>query len=1150
MKNKNGFTLIEILAVIIIIGIVALIAIPSVTGYLNSAKDTTYETYEKSMIDATKNRIIDCVSESGDCELPEGNQSLKVTLDSLIENGYIDNMKDPESNGFCDQTLSYVSIRGKEVSDYTYKACLFCGDYSTDDDDCHRANGDNDLPECGLVTGESSRWTNENRTISVLCSDKTSGCERSAFSKTFTTTTNSIEGKPGVATITITDNSGRTNKCEVNAFVDKTLPTCNIDVEGDYINSVGWYSLEALAILKNIKDDDSGILTYGMGTSVKNKEYNKITQMTFNKGITTVVGYVKDIAGNDNICAQEIRVGTEIPKFNLYYGYQIYPDKEPYLLNDITENGTILTTKSENPRITINNLSKYKGVEKIRITLNNDIPVNTTATIRMGNVVKTAPMVKNAREILFIVPNGNYGSLEITLGEYSDKVYTINKIELYAKDGSTWTNKDITLYVEPVDAGMPTTQVSFLNGQNGSWTNIYNKVYSSVTSNKIITKNGINMQSVPVDYTTRVDKVMPIVNMTAKKATSNTVVTDGTYSNEGLKYLFKIDNVGQSGAKIYYCKDTTNTCEPNIEVANNTEVTDFTSITTNYYIRYRMVSNSYGDGDINVFNAKFDLVKPVCTFQNISTITIDRETDIELTCTDGLSGIVVKDLAVSNFTKSNDNLNIISVSKSEITGGVKYALKVKGVTQGNVTLSLNANSINDKAGNVNDTASLSNLKVNGIFTITLNNQSATNAGTATIYESYKIGWYSNNAATTAISSITIPNRNGYIFDGYYTNTNGGGTNIINAKGTFTSNSYSFFLDDTTIYAKWNACGNGSYCANNARTSCPIGTFGNGTATASTQAEACSVCPGGTYGNGNIGGGSQSASCSACEAGYACSGGTNRVACGPGLYSQGGWSSCRSCTVGTYSTGSANSSCSGCPSGQSSASGSSGCFATVTNYGYTGGIQSFTAPATGNYLLEVWGAQGGADAEYYGGYGGYSRGNVHIAKGTVIYIVVGGQGASSAACASGGYNGGGRAGCDGSSGGGGGATHMGTESKLLKDSAKANLYLVAGGGGGAGHLDSSGGPGATGGGTNGGTVSGGGGTQSSGGSGNAGGSYGVGGTRNGDGGAGGGGLYGGGAATNDYGGGGGSGYIGNVTAGATYNGYQSGNGYARVTWQGE
>ena len=42
-----------------------------------------------------------------------------------------------------------------------------------------------------------------------------------------------------------------------------------------------------------------------------------------------------------------------------------------------------------------------------------------------------------------------------------------------------------------------------------------------------------------------------------------------------------------------------------------------------------------------------------------------------------------------------------------------------------------------------------------------------------------------------------------------------------------------------------------------------------------------------------------------------------------------------------------------------------------NFDYTGGEQTFTAPVSGTYKLETWGAQGGsANETYYGGYGGY------------------------------------------------------------------------------------------------------------------------------------------------------------------------------------
>lgn len=67
-----------------------------------------------------------------------------------------------------------------------------------------------------------------------------------------------------------------------------------------------------------------------------------------------------------------------------------------------------------------------------------------------------------------------------------------------------------------------------------------------------------------------------------------------------------------------------------------------------------------------------------------------------------------------------------------------------------------------------------------------------------------------------------------------------------------------------------------------------------------------------------------------------------------------------------------------------------------NFAYTGSIQTFTAPKTGIYQLETWGAQGGnaEDSENEltarGGYGAYAKGEVLLVQGETIYIGVGGQ----------------------------------------------------------------------------------------------------------------------------------------------------------------
>lgn len=248
---------------------------------------------------------------------------------------------------------------------------------------------------------------------------------------------------------------------------------------------------------------------------------------------------------------------------------------------------------------------------------------------------------------------------------------------------------------------------------------------------------------------------------------------------------------------------------------------------------------------------------------------------------------------------------------------------------------------------------------------------------------------------------------------------------------------------------------------------------------------------------------------------------------------------------------------------------------VAIFSYTGTIQEFVVPATGNYRLDAYGAQGGGvrTTPECGGAAGYSYGYKLLTKGQKLYIVVGGQGTTALAEANstlGGYNGGG----DGSSykkssgtwpigGSGGGATHIATVTGLLSTLSDNmdSVLLVAGGGGGAGGLHGwndegdevrTRNTGGTGGGLTGGTGLGGsstGGTQTSGGTSYINGSFGTGGssTSTYPGAGGGGGFYGGAAGYFASGAGGGSGYIGGVSDGETTNGTNEGPGRAAITY---
>ena len=70
--------------------------------------------------------------------------------------------------------------------------------------------------------------------------------------------------------------------------------------------------------------------------------------------------------------------------------------------------------------------------------------------------------------------------------------------------------------------------------------------------------------------------------------------------------------------------------------------------------------------------------------------------------------------------------------------------------------------------------------------------------------------------------------------------------------------------------------------------------------------------------------------------------------------------------------------------------SSVAFTQIYNYTYTGGVQTFTAPSSGSYEFQLWGASGGRDGQI-GGSGGYATAQMFLSLGQTVTVVVGGEG---------------------------------------------------------------------------------------------------------------------------------------------------------------
>lgn len=133
--NKKGFTLIEIIGAFIVIGLIATVAVPGVSKYIQKGKLTTFLTYEDSMEEAATNAVLRCIgSNSRNCEVPEKGYSTDIKLNKLIEDGFIDEMK--STDGTCNMEKSFVRVENRGNLNYKFTVCLFCDSYTSDNDIC------------------------------------------------------------------------------------------------------------------------------------------------------------------------------------------------------------------------------------------------------------------------------------------------------------------------------------------------------------------------------------------------------------------------------------------------------------------------------------------------------------------------------------------------------------------------------------------------------------------------------------------------------------------------------------------------------------------------------------------------------------------------------------------------------------------------------------------------------------------------------------------------------------------------------------------------------------------------------------------------------------------------------------------------------
>ena len=350
-----------------------------------------------------------------------------------------------------------------------------------------------------------------------------------------------------------------------------------------------------------------------------------------------------------------------------------------------------------------------------------------------------------------------------------------------------------------------------LNGNSGtggsaSVTGTYGLVLPSFTKH---TREGYKLDGYYTDASTGTK----IINADGTLVTNVSGYTDS--SNKWAR-----DNTTGITLYAHWLKTTvTGTISPNPATANTTTLFTFNATISNWVSGQRFIiinpAGGFLYGPVNITNDNIEWTSGALSYDTgsqtfrlrvcsaSSTDPIIDDYIINLTVSAATFSVTVGTSPAGYGTVSPTSISASPDSwSSNITATPNAGYQFVNWTSSGGGISINGATANPTQ--IKATSTGGTLTANfsaATYRVTLDNQSATTAGTEDVDATYN---------TTTLTTINKPTKTNYTFGGYYTATDGGGTQIIDANGNwlasktgFTdSSNKSIITENKTLYAKW------------------------------------------------------------------------------------------------------------------------------------------------------------------------------------------------------------------------------------------------------------------------------------------------------------------------------------------------------------